>query len=90
MAKKAPTSKNGALLLAGTILSCPAAGCGYGLYRVTQDATTYDLVMDDGTLLSPLTDTILPRSAWAPLVCQFCGAGLYKDRKVHTYPSAVW
>ena len=83
--KKAPTSKKGTLFLAGTILSCPAAGCGYGLYKVTQDTTTYDMVMDDGTLLHPLNDTIQPRSAWAPLVCQFCGACLYKNGQVHTF-----
>ncbi len=63
MANEEHTSKNGTLFLAGTILSCPSPSCGYGLYTVTQDTTTYDLVMDDGTLLSPLNDTILPRSA---------------------------
>ena len=85
MADEEHTVKNGTLFLAGTILSCPTPSCGYGLYTVTQDTTTYDLVMDDGKLLSPLNDTILPRSAWAPLVCQFCGAGLYKDGKMHTF-----
>ena len=67
MAKEAHTANNGTLFLTGTILSCPTPSCGYGLYRITQDTTTYDLVMDDGTILSPLNDTILPRSAWAPL-----------------------
>ncbi len=85
MAKEEHTSKNGTLFLAGTILSCPTPSCGYGLYTVTLDTTTSDLVMDDGTLLSPLNDSILPRSAWAPLVCQFCCADLYKDGQVHTF-----
>ena len=85
MAKEEHTAKKGTLFLTGTILSCPTPSCGYGLYTVTQDTTTFDLVMDDGKLLSPLNDTILPHSAWKPLVCQFCGAGLYKDGQMHTF-----
>jgi hypothetical protein len=70
------------LFPAGTILSCPA--CGEGLYKVTALATTQEVVLDDGTLLVPLNQTIPTRDAWAPLACPFCGGRLLKDGQLHT------
>ncbi len=84
MANEAQRAKHGTLFLAGTIVSCPFAGCGTGLYKVMHGIMTYDLLMDDGKLLSPLNFSILPLSIWTALLCQFCGASLYKEGKVHT------
>jgi hypothetical protein len=56
---------------AGTIVACPE--CGEGLYKTTTRVTTADLVLDDGTLLTPLNRSIPARDAWAPLACPFCG-----------------
>src|SRR5215204_360452 len=67
---------------AGTILSC--ADCGEGLYKVTQRATTADLVLDDGTILHPLNMTIPLRDAWKSLACMKYGGRVYKDGKMHT------
>ena len=67
---------------AGTIISCPC--CGEGLYKTTTRVTTEDLVLDDGTLLTPLNRTIPARDAWAPLACPFCGGRLLKDGQIHT------
>lgn len=84
MTNEAPTARSGTLFLAGTIVSCPSADCGSGLYKVTRRTMTDDLLMDDGKLLSPLNFSILPLSIWTAILCQFCGASLYKDGKVHT------
>ena len=70
-----------AVFPSGTILSCP--GRGEGLYKVTTRATTEDLVLDDGTLLTPLNRTIPSRDAWATLVCPFCGGRLFEDGQMH-------
>ena len=51
---------------AGTILSC--SDCGEGLYKVTQCATTADIVLDDGTILKPLNTMIPPYEALTPLL----------------------
>lgn len=67
---------------AGTLLSCP--GCGEGLYKVTARATTQDIVLDEGALLTPLNRTIPPRDVWKPLACPFCGGRLLKDGQIHT------
>ena len=62
---------------ARTLLSC--SDCGEGLYKVTQRATTADIVLDDGTILQPLNTTIPPKS----LACVKCGGRVYKDGKLH-------
>jgi uncharacterized protein YbaR (Trm112 family) len=67
---------------AGTIVACPE--CGEGLYKTTTRVTTADLVLDDGTLLTPLNRTIPARDAWAPLACPVCGGRLLKDGQIHT------
>jgi hypothetical protein len=41
---------------AGTILLC--SDCGEGLYKVTPRATTADILLDNGTILQPLSMTI--------------------------------
>ena len=69
---------------AGTILSCPSADCGLGLYRLVVPVTFADLVVFDDTVLAPLNATIPPHDIWQTLTCPFCGAGLFKDGKVHT------
>lgn len=66
----------------GTILSC--ADCGEGLYKVTTQATTADLVLDDGTILKPLNTTIPSRDAWKSLACLKCGGRVQKGGKIHT------
>jgi predicted RNA-binding Zn-ribbon protein involved in translation (DUF1610 family) len=71
------------LFSVGTIVACPA--CGEGLYRVIDHATTYDLVLDDGTLLVPLNRRVPARDAWTPLSCPFCGGRLLKDGRIHTF-----
>lgn len=71
-----------AILLSGTIISCPS--CGEGLYKVGARCTTEDVVLDDGTLLVPLNLTIPARDAWTSLSCPKCGARLFKDGKIHT------
>jgi len=71
-----------AVFPAGTILSCPE--CGEGLYKVTARSTTEDLVVDGGSLLTPLNRTIPLRDAWASLSCPFCGWRLLKDGQIHT------
>jgi|FLYL01.1.fsa_nt_gi predicted RNA-binding Zn-ribbon protein involved in translation (DUF1610 family) len=70
------------VLLAGTILACPA--CGEGLYKLTRRATTQDVVLDEGEILAPLNATIPNREAWRALACPFCGERLLKDGRVHT------
>jgi uncharacterized protein YbaR (Trm112 family) len=67
---------------AGTIVACPE--CGEGLYKTTTRVTTADLVLDDGTLLTPLNRTIPARDAWAPLACPLCRGRLLKDGQIHT------
>lgn len=67
----------------GTILSCPA--CGEGLYKVKEEATTNDLILDDGTLLLPLNRDIPARDAWKPLACPKCGGRLLKNGQLHTF-----
>ena len=67
---------------AGTILSC--ADCGEGLYKVTQRATTADIVLDDGTILQPLNMTITPHNAWKSLACMKCGGRVYEKGRLHT------
>ena len=68
---------------AGTIVVCPC--CGEGLYKVTVQATTHDLVLDDGTLLVPLNRAIPARDVWAPLACPLCGGRLFNDGRIHTF-----
>lgn len=70
------------VFLAGTIVACP--GCGEGLYKTTTRVTTADLVLDDGTLLTPLSRTIPLRNPWTPLACPLCGGRLLKDGQIHT------
>jgi len=70
---------------AGTILSCPDADCGHGLYKVTARCTTADIVLDDGQLLSPLNRTIPPRAAWHALSCVFCGSRVFQGGQIHTF-----
>ena len=70
------------MLAVGTIVSCPQ--CEHGLYKLTTQATTEDVVLDDGMLLVPLNRTVPPRTAWTPLFCPFCGGRLFKDGKIHT------
>jgi hypothetical protein len=72
------------VLPAGTIFCCPT--CGEGLSRATTALTVQDIVLDEGTLLVPLTPTRPLREGWAPLACPFCGAQLVKDGKIHTSP----
>jgi hypothetical protein len=67
---------------AGTILSCSA--CEEGLCKVTQRATTADLVLDDGPLLHPLNTMVPPRDVWQALACPQCGGRVYKDGKLYT------
>jgi hypothetical protein len=67
---------------AGTILCCPE--CGEGLYKVTTQATTQDVVLNDGTFLAPLNGRIPARDVWKPLACPRCGGRLLKDGKIHT------
>jgi len=71
-------------LPAGTIFCCPA--CGEGLSRTTTALTVQDIVLDEGTLLVPLTHPMPSREGWAPLACPFCGTRLVKDGKIHTSP----
>ena len=83
MAKEETKSANfDIVFLAGTILSC--ADCGEGLYKVTQRATTADLVLDDGTMLKPLNTMIPSHDAWKTLACMKCGGRVYKAGKIHT------
>jgi multidrug efflux pump subunit AcrA (membrane-fusion protein) len=70
------------VLPAGTIFCCPA--CGAGLSTTMTALTVQDIVLDEGTLLVPLTPTRPLREGWAPLACPFCGAQLVKDGKIHT------
>jgi len=70
------------VLPAGTIFCCPT--CGAGLFTTTTALTVQDIVLDEGTLLVPLTHTMPAREVWAPLACPFCGARLAKDGKMHT------
>jgi hypothetical protein len=67
---------------AGTIVSCPV--CGEGLYKTTTRVTTADLVLDDGTLLTPLNHIVPPRYTWASLACPLCGGRLLRDGQIHT------
>jgi hypothetical protein len=71
-----------AIFPTGTIVSCP--DCGEGLYKVNSRATTADLILGEGTLLTQLNRDIPPRSVWRPLACPRCGARLFKDGKVYT------
>ena len=71
-----------AVLASGTLLSYPS--CGEGLYKLGKQGTTEDVVLDDGTLLVPLNQTIPARSAWTPLACPFCGERLFKEGRIHT------
>jgi hypothetical protein len=70
------------VLPAGTIFCCPT--CGAGLFTTTAALTVQDIVLDEGTLLVPLTYTMPSREGWALLACPFCGARLVKDGKMHT------
>ena len=70
------------VLPAGTIFCCPT--CGAGLSTTTAALTVQDIVLDEGTLLVPLTHTMPAREVWALLACPFCGAQLVKDGKMHT------
>ena len=56
---------------AGTILTC--ADCGKGLHKVTQRATTADIVLYNGTILKPLNTTSPSHDAWKSLACIKCG-----------------
>jgi hypothetical protein len=67
---------------AGTIISCPC--CGEGLYKTTTRGITEDLVLDDGTLLTPLNRSIPAKDVWAPLACPFCGGRLLNDGRIYT------
>jgi hypothetical protein len=67
---------------AGTIVSCPA--CGEGLYKLTARATLTDLVLDDGTLLTPLNPTIPRLRVWQDLACPHCGGRYYRDGQLYT------
>lgn len=67
----------------GTIVSCPK--CGEGLYKMTTEASTVGLVLDEGTTLAPLNRSIPPRHAWSTLVCPLCGGRLLRDGKIHTF-----
>jgi hypothetical protein len=67
---------------AGTIVACPE--CGEGLYKTTTRVTTADLVLDDGTLLTPLNRSIPAKDVWAPLACPFCGGRLLNDGRIYT------
>jgi hypothetical protein len=67
---------------AGTILSC--SDCDEGLYKVSQRATTADIVLDDGTILKPLNTTIPSHNAWQSLACVKCGGRVYTGGKIHT------
>jgi len=67
---------------AGTIVACPE--CGEGLYKTTTRVTTADLVLDDGTLLTPLNHIVPPRYTWASLACPLCGGRLLRDGQIHT------
>jgi uncharacterized protein YbaR (Trm112 family) len=69
----------------GAILSCP--DCGEGLYKVAAQATTEDLVCDEGTLLIPLNQAVPPRAVWTSLACPLCGGRLLRDGKIHTFQS---
>jgi len=72
------------VLPAGTIFCCPA--CGEGLSTTTTALTVQDIVLDEGTLLVPLTHPMPSREGWAPLACPFCSTRLVKDGKIHTSP----
>jgi hypothetical protein len=71
------------ILPAGPILDCPE--CGEGLYKVTQETSTAGIVLDDGTVVVPLNQSISARDAWKPLACPLCGGRLLKDGKIHTF-----
>ena len=66
----------------GTILSCP--DCGEGLYKVQQQTTTKDLVLDSASLLVPLNTTIPPLDSWHALSCPLCGGRLFQDGQIYT------
>jgi len=70
------------VLPAGTIFCCPT--CGAGLFTTTTALTVQDIVLDEGTLLVPLTHTMPSREVWALRACPFCGARMVKDGKMHT------
>ena len=70
------------VLPAGTIFCCPT--CGEGLSTTTTALTVQDIVLDEGTLLVPLTHPMPSREGWAPLACPFCGTRLVKDGKIHS------
>ncbi|MEK7201875.1 MAG: hypothetical protein AAB737_04545 [Patescibacteria group bacterium] len=72
-----------AVFSSGTIISCPS--CGEGLYKVVARCTTEDVVLDDGTRLIPLNQTVPPRAVWTSLSCPKCGARLFKDGRIHTF-----
>jgi hypothetical protein len=69
---------------AGTILSCPADGCGFGLYKVVESASFADLVIFDEVKLARLNGGIPRRSVWDVLACPFCGARLLNEGQIHT------
>jgi hypothetical protein len=83
MASEAPKSQDpGTVFAAGTIVSCPQ--CGEGLYKLSERATMQQVVLDAGTVLAPLNQTIPTREAWRALACPFCGGRYCKDGKLHT------
>jgi hypothetical protein len=66
----------------GTLISCRC--CGEGLYKVSVHATTTDLVLDDGTCLTPFNRLIPARGVWTPLACPRCGGRLLQAGTIHT------
>lgn len=78
--RRAPTPDT--LFPAGTLLNCPQ--CGEGLYKVTREVSTAEIVLDDGAVVVPLNQSIPARDAWSTLACPLCGARLLKDGKIHT------
>jgi hypothetical protein len=72
------------LFSAGTIVSCPAEGCGVGLYKLPGPATFAALVVFDDQHLRPRNDTIPPPDVWRSLACPVCGARVLKDGEIHT------
>lgn len=70
------------VFLAGTLIECPR--CQEGLYKVVQESSTSEIVLDDGPVLVPLNRMIPARAVGSTLACPLCEARLLKDGKLHT------